>query len=141
MMFTLRQYVGRHVGSPDWNEERKANAKRLVKACAELMEIAEEAGVEFKINPATESLISGTLFGGFRPQSCPIGAPTSAHKEGLAVDLYDPNGKIDAWCVANSAVGDALETCGIYLEHPSHTIGWSHWSIRAPRSKNRIFIP
>ena len=140
-MFTLAQYVGKHAGSSDWNEERKGNATRLVTACTALMAIAEEAGVKFKINPATGSLISGTLFGGFRPQSCSIGAPTSAHKAGLAVDLYDPNGKIDSWCVANSAMGDALEACGIYLEHPAHTLGWSHWTIRPPKSKNRIFIP
>ena len=140
-MFTLAQYAGRHSGSPSWNAARKANAERLQKACARLMEIALEAGVVFPINPATDSIISGTIFGGFRPQSCAIGASNSAHKEGLAVDLYDPRGEIDAWCVANSAMGDALESCGIYLEHPAHTLGWSHWTIRPPKSKNRIFIP
>ena len=140
-MFTLEEYAGVHEDSKDWNAERQSNAVRLIQCCEELMERAEEAGVVFHINPATGSIISGQTMGGFRPQNCPIGAPHSSHKEGLAVDLYDPHGEIDAWCVANAYRGGYLPMFGIYLEHPSKTLGWSHWTIRAPKSGNRIFLP
>ena len=140
-MFTIEQYAGKWLDSEDWTDQRYANAQKLQEACERLMELAEDAGVVFETNPATGSIISGQTLGGFRPQSCAQGAKLSAHKQALAVDLYDPSGEIDSWCVANSYRGGALEQCGIYLEHPSKTIGWSHWSVQAPRSKNRIFMP
>ena len=92
----------------------------------------------YKINPKTKSQISGETLGGFRPQSSKVGAPKSSHKEGLAVDLYDPDGAIDSWCMVNF---EKMAECGIYIEHPSKTIGWSHWTIKRPGSGNRVFFP
>ena len=137
-MITLAQYVGPHRQSKDWTIERQFNAQRLLAACLALETEAALAGIEFPINPATKSGVSGQTFGGFRPQDCPQGAPNSSHKEGLAVDRYDPKGEIDKWCMSNQ---DALIKCGIYLEHPDATPGWSHWTTRAPRSGNRVFHP
>lgn len=137
-MITLEDYVGIHSASLDWDDARRANAAALLDAVALLESYAAQDGVPFPINPATGSGVSGQKFGGFRPQSCPIGASASAHKEGLAVDLFDPSGAIDAWCMANQ---DELELCGIYIEHPSATQGWSHWSIRAPKSGRHVFYP
>jgi hypothetical protein len=137
-MFTLANYVGVHADSPDWNDARKSNANRLICACTNLQTMMEDAGIVFHLNPATNTTISGQTFGGFRPQDCPIGAAYSAHKTGEAVDRYDHDGAIDAWLVAHP---EALVECGIYIEASASTIGWSHWSIRAPHSGNHIFQP
>ena len=137
-MITLAQYVGVHKDSPDWTPARQSNATRLLAACAALQVEMAGGGVTFPNNTQTNNGISGKTFGGFRPQDCPIGAPNSAHKEGLAVDRYDPFGKIDEWCLAHL---ERLAHHGIYIEHPSATPGWSHWSTKAPRSGNRVFYP
>lgn len=137
-MITLNQYVGPHRESPDWTPAREQNATQLLARCAALEAEMVEAGIEFPINPATGSGVSGQTFGGFRPQSCPQGAPNSSHKEGKAVDRFDPKGEIDAWLMANQ---DRLVFHNLYIEHPSATKGWSHWTTRAPGSGNRVFFP
>lgn len=95
-------------------------------------------GVSFPISPITKSGVSGQTFGGFRPQDCPQGASNSAHKQGLAVDRYDPLGKIDGWLLEHP---EALEKYGVYIEHPDTTQHWSHWTIRPPGSGKHIFYP
>ena len=137
-MITLAQYFGPWIDSPDVTDLRLANAQRLLDACLALETIAIEDGVSFPINPVTRSQISGEKLGGFRPQDCTIGAKTSAHKEGLAIDRYDPDNSIDAWCMAHQ---DKLAQCGIYIESPTATPHWSHWTVRAPASGNRVFMP
>jgi hypothetical protein len=137
-MITLEQYYGEWFGHPDITETVKGNVQRLLTACETLSRLAAEEGLVFPTNPATKSGVSGVKYGGFRPQSCTIGAPKSAHKEGLAVDRFDPSGAIDEWCINNQ---DLLEFCGIYIEHPSATVGWSHWSIKAPKSGKTVFYP
>ena len=137
-MITYAEYFGKWLGCEDATEERKTNAIRLLTAVSQLGLLAIADGISFPLNPSTRSRVSGTEYGGFRPQSCPIGAPHSAHKEALAVDLYDPRGSIDEWCLDNQ---DKLEQCGIYIENPNKTIGWSHWSTRRPFSGKRVFNP
>lgn len=137
-MITATDYIGPWFNSPDWTQARQENGDKLVAAVNTLMARATADGVNFPLNPATHSQVSGKTYGGFRPQSCPQGAPHSNHKEGLAVDLFDPLGKIDAWCMANLHV---LEECGIWLEHPDSTIGWSHWQCVPPHSGHRVFYP
>lgn len=137
-MITLEQYFGVHKNSPDLTPARRANAQDLLDACAGLEAEMIADGVQFPINTKTGSGVSGETFGGFRPQSCTIGAPGSSHKDALAVDRYDPAGQIDQWCVDHP---DRLVAHGIYIEHPSATPHWSHWTIRAPKSGNRVFHP
>ena len=137
-MITLTEYVGPWVDSPDLTLERHDNAERLLDACADLESLAVADGVMFPNNPVTGDGVSGNTYGGFRPQDCPHGAPHSSHKEGLAVDRYDPTGAIDAWCMTHL---DKLEACGIYIEHPDATRTWSHWTIKAPGSGHRVFYP
>ena len=139
-MITLDQYVGIHAKSKDWTAQRKLNAIELLKRSNALVLAAQADGVMFKINPKTDSLISGETFGGFRPQSCPIGAPNSNHKEGKGVDVWDFDGSIDAWC--NSPRGLlACEKCGIWLEDQGHTPGWVHMQSIPPKSGKRVFLP
>lgn len=137
-MITLAQYFGRFKNHPDATAARKVNATNLLTACGQLEALALADGVVFHDNPATECGVSGEYYGGFRPKNCPQGAEHSSHKEGSAVDRYDPRNEIDAWCMANL---DKLEQCGIYIEHPDATPTWSHWTTRAPGSGNRVFHP
>lgn len=137
-MITLLQYVGPHKQSPDWTPQCEVDATRLLSACCALEAEMARGGVTFPDNPKTKSGVSGTTFGGFRPQDCPEGAPNSSHKKGQGVDRYDPFEKIDNWCLAHP---DRLAFHGIFIEHPSKTVGWSHWTTRSPPSGNRIFYP
>ena len=137
-MISLSDYVGVHLDSKDWTLERQENATKLLEACGGLELIMIDDGINFLDNPHTGSNVSGETFGGFRPQNCPQGAPNSSHKEGLAVDRYDPTGAIDEWMMNNQ---DKFAEYGIYIEHPSATNGWSHWTIRAPGSGHRVFYP
>lgn len=137
-MISLNQYVGAWATSPDWTMERGKNAIRLLAAMGPLEAALCALGVKFPQNPKTGSQISGELYGGFRPQACPIGAVHSSHKEGLAVDRYDPDGQIDKTLMAHQ---DLLVKCGIYIEHPDSTPGWSHWTIKAPSSGHHVFYP
>lgn len=137
-MMTLVQYAGKWIGGADWTPERAANAQRLLLAVNDLASRMLANGVAFPVNPATGSVISGKHYGGFRPQLTAVGAKKSNHKEGRAVDLFDPLGHIDAWCMANL---DVLAECGIWIEHPEKTDGWSHWQDLPPRSGNRVFYP
>lgn len=137
-MITLEQYVGKLAKSLDWTPKRQANARRLLACCEKLETIMLADHIVFHDNPVTGNGVSGEQYGGFRPQSCTIGAPRSNHKEGLAVDRYDPDGKIDEWCLAHL---EELEECGIWLESPEYTKHWSHWQCVSPKSGRRIFIP
>lgn len=137
-MITLEQYVGVHKNSPDWTHERKHNAIKLLDACNKLILLYEGDGNKLPTNPATASFISGKTLGGFRPQNSTVGASKSKHKEGKAVDIFDPLNRLDEWCMANL---DSLEECSIYIEHPSATNTWSHWQNVPPLSKKRVFYP
>lgn len=61
------------------------------------------------------------------------GAPKSAHIEGKAADLHDPDGAI-----AKRIVTD-LQTLGIWIENPFKTKGWLHVQIRP--TATRVFNP
>lgn len=137
-MITLAQYVGVYDKSPDWNVERQANAVKLLVSVNNFMHYLGNQGIDFPVNPATNSQVSGQTLGGFRPQNCTQGAPKSSHKEGLAVDVYDPINAIDNYIMQNQ---DKLVEYGIYIEAPSSTRSWSHWSIKAPGSGRHVFNP
>ena len=135
-MITLSQYIGVHKKSPDWTPERTANAVILLGRVNAMLDYLSGVGVKLPINPATGSQISGQTFGGFRPQDCPQGAPSSSHKQGQGVDSYDPQNDIDR------AIDDALLTrFDLYREHPSATDTWCHLTTRAPGSGKRTFQP
>lgn len=135
MMISLSDYCGPHSESPDWTVERMANAATLLEDVNPLLAEAEAAGVKLEMNPATGTLVSGKTYGGFRPQDCPEGAPNSAHKEGMAVDVYDPRGDLDRWLTDL-----ILEKYGLYRESPAQTLSWTHLSSRAPHSGKRTFF-
>lgn len=138
-MLTYADYVGKWAACPDLTGNIEVNARfKLIPAVNKLLEKIKAAGIELQVNPGTGTIVSGQQYGGFRPQECTIGAPQSNHKRGLAVDIYDPTGEIDAWCMENRP---ALVECGIWLEHPDATVGWCHMQAVPPKSRNRVFKP
>jgi hypothetical protein len=138
-MLTYEDIAGPWENHADLTDERAGNIiQLLIPACSMLEERMRVDGVVFPVNPKTGTGVSGETFGGFRPQSCQTGAPKSNHKQGLAVDRYDPANEIDTWCMAHL---DILEECGIWIEHPSKTPTWSHWQCVPPKSGRRVFLP
>ena len=137
-MISLDDYVGPWAGSDDWTSECQVNAATLLAKCADLETEMISDGVTFPVNPKTGTQVSGEVYGGFRPQSCPIGASHSNHKTGCAVDRYDPDGRIDMWCVSHQP---RLRFHGIYIESPDSTPTWSHWQSVPPGSGNTVFRP
>ena len=117
-------------------DEIRSNADNLLAFVNPMLDDFSAAGFDLPENPHTLTLVSGERDGGWRPKNCPIGAPNSAHKQGLAVDIYDPDGDLDGW------LADAmLSQYGLYREDPGSTRGWCHVTIRAPHSGKRTFFP
>lgn len=133
---TLEELFGRWLHHPDATDVRRANGVELLAKVNPLLQCAAEAGIALRTNPTTGSLVSGKDYGGFRPQSCSEGAPGSAHKQGKAVDIFDPEGELDDWLDDSK-----LEQFGLYREHPAATRGWCHLTDRAPGSGRRTFMP
>lgn len=135
-MITVEQFFGPWLNHPDATIERKQNASRLLESVNALLQCAADVGMSLPTNPHTQSLVSGEGLGGFRPQTCAIGAPASAHKQGRAVDVYDPDGDLDEWLDDTR-----LAQFGLYREAPASTTGWCHLTDRPPGSGRRTFTP
>lgn len=133
-MITLADYAGKWAQSPDFNDTYKSNAVDLLQRVNLLL---ADYGV-VPNNPDTNSQVSGQLWGGFRTQACTIGASNSAHKQGMAVDVYDPMAKLSKWLTNNP---EKLVLYHLYREAPSATLTWSHLTTRAPGSGRRTFYP
>ncbi len=65
-------------------------------------------------------------------------SPKSSHIQGQAVDIVDKNGELREWVLKNIKF---MEDLGLYFEDFRYTSGWVHFSIAAPKSGKRIFIP
>lgn len=135
-MITLNDYFGKWINHPDATDEIKVNAGKLLSRINPLLDAAFEAGIDLNINPKTKTLISGTQYGGFRPQDCPQGSPQSSHKQGRGIDVFDPENALDKWITDKS-----LEKFGLYREAPLDTNTWCHLTDRAPGSGKRTFKP
>jgi hypothetical protein len=84
-----------------------------------------------------EKLAPPLVSSGYRPGHYNVkagGAARSTHLTCEAVDIRDPNGKLDAWIDSNPNV---LVECNLWREDPKVTATWCHLDIR-PR-KNRTF--
>lgn len=135
-MITVAQYFGEFLDHPDALEVRKEAAATLLERVNALLFAYEASDRKVPINPHTGTQVSGVEFGGFRPQSCPQGAPHSSHKEGGGVDVYDPQNRLDDWLN-----DDILAAFDLYREHPDSTQGWCHLTTRRPPSGHRTFLP
>jgi hypothetical protein len=110
---------------------------------------SKETGGVCPVNPHTNCEISGSPNGdgdgGFRTPGSRTGAPNSAHREGLALDDYDPFNEFDDWLTTFDEDAGArnamLALHGLYREHPDSTVGWTHLTTRPPISGRRTFTP
>ncbi len=66
--------------------------------------------------------------------------PRTAHMTGEAIDLNDPDGKLDEWLMTDDGKA-AVKELDLYIEHKDYTAGWCHVQIRKTKSGNRYFIP
>ena len=68
------------------------------------------------------------------------GSPNSAHMFGKAVDIYDPDQKLQGQLKTQD--GRVLLTkLGLYCEHFDYTPIWVHFTTRPPKSGRRFFKP
>lgn len=129
-MIQLSDYwMGRDKKYPDaFTLEIEGNAVELLDRVNALL---ADFGEERKVNS------------GWRPpevnSKTPNAAVKSKHMMGLAVDLDDPEGDLDDWCMEND--GERLVQFGLWMEHPSATKGWCHLQSSPPKSGKRVFYP
>lgn len=126
----------------DHRPEHADAARDLLSKVNALLSRVSDVEWGWPIDPDTGSCISGTSVkkggqggGGFRLSTEP-GAERSKHKLAHAVDVYDPDDKLDGWIT-----DELLEEFGLYREHPDHTLGWCHLQDLPPKSKRRTFYP
>ena len=123
------------------SDAQEAEAVILLARVHALLDEARGAGsYTDMIDPDTGTQISGSKGGsgdgGFRLPEAQTGAALSAHKEAKAVDIFDPEESLDTW------ITDAiLSRHGLFREHPSKTIGWTHMQTKSPKSGKRTFQP
>jgi len=119
----------------DMSPEIVRAATHLLRKVNQLIAVS---GLALEPHPVTRNPISS----GWRPPAVnarvPNAAPRSKHMTGDAVDLYDPEGELDEWCMEHL---DVLAELGLWMEHPSATKGWCHLQQVPPRSGRRVFWP
>lgn len=128
-MITLSMYYGGHelTSMGELTEDKRANASLTVYRANQLLEqFGEERAVNSGWRPAAYNV------------TVPGAALKSKHITCEAIDLADPDGDLDDWCIHNQSV---LATLGLWLEHPASTKGWCHVQIVPPKSGNRVFYP
>lgn len=136
-MITKSQYFG----TKSYPSPHGENADKLLSAVNALLHEAAEAGIyDYWLCPNTGTQISGSKGGvgdgGYRLPDTTTGKPGSSHREARGIDIYDPDGILDAWIKR-----DHLVKYDLYREAAPFTVGWCHLTDRAPKSLNRSFIP
>lgn len=128
-MFTVEDYwMGRDAQFPgELTPAIRDNAAVTVQRANMLLaEFGEERGINSGWRPA---LVNAAT---------PGAAKFSRHMTGEAIDIADPEGDLDEWCLAHQ---DVLASLQLWQEHPASTKGWCHVQISPPRSGNRVFYP
>jgi hypothetical protein len=140
-VITFWEYFGAKIDSPDATEVRQGNAREMLVRVNGLLGAAEMVGVYVApIDPDTGTCISGAKGGagdgGFRLQDSTTGGVHSRHKEGDALDVYDPLNALDDWLT-----DDILAEHGLFREAPHSTPGWCHLQSHPPGSGRHTFEP
>ena len=135
-MITLQDYFG---DKPHPNEYN-LNALTLLYRVNNLLNAFDtDSGLTVLNNPKTGNQVSGSKGGdgGFRLPTSLTGSSKSAHRLGMAVDIYDHDDqRLDNWLDKNP---DALIKYDLYREDPASTLNWCHLSSRKPLSGKRTF--
>ena len=136
-MITLQDYFS---DKPHPNEYNLNALTLLYRVNNLIAAYTTDTGKLPEINPITGSQVSGSKGGdgGFRLPTSTTGSSRSAHKLGMAIDLYDRGEHLDKWLDAKP---DALIKYDLYREEPASTVNWLHLSIRKPLSGKRTFKP
>jgi len=137
-MITSSQYFGLYADHPDATAERRYHATAMLDVVNDLLEVAAAGGCDLPENPDTGSQVSGQGHGGFRTQDCKVGAKDSQHRNGRAVDVYDPHRQLASWCLAHP---QELEKRGLHMEDPRWTPTWVHLQDVPPGSGKLVYIP
>jgi hypothetical protein len=142
IQITVNQYFSKYKDQFE-NEIRPPiveNATVLIGKVNILLKHLQSEGIGLDLVPVKNLLVCFTS--GWRPRAVnaviPGAAKFSLHMSGEAIDLSDPDGMIDEWCMSNTRV---LRELGLYMEHPSATKGWCHLQSRPPKSGRLIFYP
>jgi hypothetical protein len=139
-MITIEQYFGPKIAHQDATALRKSAATLLLQRVNALLAWEKELGYEQETDPDTGSSISGSKGGagdgGFRLSTSATGAAKSKHKEGQAVDVFDPFDKLD-----DLIIDEILVKFGLWRESPLKTPGWCHLQSVPPGSGRRTFNP
>lgn len=122
-LLTPAQYFGTYHAHPAINEVIQHAARGLMNTVNSALIIAAEDGVILTVNPATGTIVSGELNGGWRPPECTIGAAFSKHKTGHGVDIYDPKTVFARWCYSHAG---ALKKLNLSMERHEWTPSWVH---------------
>jgi hypothetical protein len=134
-MITLQDYFGDKPHPTEYN----LNALTLLYRVNNLLAAyTTDTGLIIPNNAATGSQVSGSGDGGFRLPTSTTGASKSAHKLGMAVDIYDLGERLDKWLDKNP---DALIKYDLYREESASTPNWCHLGTRKPLSGKRTFKP
>ena len=140
--FTMADYwMGRDATCPtEMTPAIETNARRTVLLVNRLLDQAALHGVIPPLSPITHTIVAS----GWRPPSVNASTPNAAtrslHMTGAACDIYDPEGILDNWLLGTAGTA-ALESIGLWAEHPACTKNWCHLQITPPRSGNRFFYP
>ena len=136
-MITLQDYFGDKPHPTEYN----LNALTLLYRVNNLLDaFVTDTGEVSVNNPATGNQISGSKNGdgGFRLPTSLTGSSKSAHKVGMAVDIYDIGQHLDNWLDKNP---DALIKYDLYREASASTPNWCHLGTKKPLSGKRTFFP
>ena len=134
-MITLENYLNHwtvnypsaDVPDDELTEEMQLDAQTTIdKANQLLAQFGEERGITSGWRPVEVNRL------------VPGAALYSNHTRCRAVDIADPSGDLDEWCLDNQQV---LVDIGLWQEHPASTKGWCHVQIVPPKSGNRVFYP
>lgn len=119
-------------------DDLRKNAFVVVAKANTLLTQLLAANVPLETSPTTHTLVSS----GWRPAEVNAATPNastrSKHLTCQAIDIYDPEGLIDDWCMDHLHVLEAVE---LWMENPAATKGWAHWQIIPPKSGKRVFFP
>ena len=134
-MITLQDYFNDKPHPTEYNLNALTLLYRVNNLIAAFITDTGEVSVN---NPATGNQISGSKNGdgGFRLPTSLTGSSKSAHKQGMAVDIYDPQNKLDDYLT-----DEILTKFDLYREAPESTLGWCHLGTRIPGSGHRTFKP
>ncbi len=128
-MLTVEAYLSQHGAGheAELTDDMRANAQITVdKANQLLAAFGEERGQR----------------SGWRPQSVNDATPNAAHHSRHitceAIDLDDPDKRLQEWCMANLPT---VASFGLWLEHPIATPDWLHCQVVPPPTGMRVFYP